>query len=221
MKTSTTEFSKVYISRHPICCVRMRKYILLFLIICTACGTIATPEFSIAPRPVMINIRLDQSSTEISPFSVESSVDRTHENICVDTSQRIYWEPGDQTETSQPHSIEVQIEAQAILRNNLFIFWNNASIEKQSDSQGHSIGAILAAPMHICFSTRMLNLGFHHAIIRIVSTSGKIHSYSWDFEIIPLERKALQGNLILTAEYLENNPQPTPDYIYRLETAST
>src|SRR5690348_8770766 len=102
--------------------MRFTRYIPFLLFLCAACGTIAQSDFA---RPVAIRLQPDQSANEPNlfdpPFLVETSVNRTHESLCVITSQRSYWEAGDKTETAQPHPIEIQVGDQIFTRDELGI----------------------------------------------------------------------------------------------------
>jgi len=205
---------------------RCKEFRLITAFICAACGTIATPmpTPSLEPRPVAITVQPDSGLAEQRVFDPEFAIDvekgRGIEGLCVWTGQWHYWEPGDRTETAQPHRIEVTVDdKQVISRDQLFVFWNNASIQEVYDDDGNSIGSYLAAPMHICFNTRNMSLGSHHAQIEITSTSGVVHNYSWGFELTSITRTEIDPSLELTAEYLLSNPAPTPSFVQRAPTA--
>jgi hypothetical protein len=175
-----------------------------------------------APRPVAMTIQPDPILTQIPlfdpKFSVVARLGRELEGFCVRTNQQHYWEPGDLTETAQPHPIEITVDDEQIFSgDDLFIFWNNASIQEVRDVSGNLIGSYLASPMHICFSTRTLSVGAHYATIEITSTSGISHKYDWEFQIEPITRQTIDPIFLPTVEALQHNPVSIPSYIFRAD----
>lgn len=197
--------------------------ILLVCLICAGCGTIAPPIYADAVTPIKVEVFSSPSDNANTPFTLEVIGLRSGTNMCVVTNQRHYWENSDQTETAQPHPIRVQIDDEITLfRDDLSIFWNNASISNVYDDKNQLLGSYLTAPMHICFGKYLsqLEMGTHKGVIEITSTLGKMHRYEWAFSIEPLEQIAIQSSLIPTATHLENNPQPTPDFVRRLSNVA-
>jgi|GEM_PF-4287743 len=196
---------------------------LLVCLICVGCGTIAPPIYADAVTPIKIEVFSSPSDNASKPFTVEVIGLRSGTNVCVVTNQRHYWENGDRTETAQPHPIRVQIDDEITLfRDDMSIFWNNASISHVYDDKNQLLGSYLTTPMHICFGRYLsqLEMGTHKGVIEITSTSGKMHRYEWAFNIEPLEQIAIQSSLIPTTTHLENNPQPTPDFVRRLSNVA-
>jgi hypothetical protein len=190
-------------------------------LICAACGTIAKPIYADPVNAVEIQILQTPANA---PFSVEVNSSRTGTGSCVVTYQSDYWEKGDLTETQQPHSITLQIDNQKpISLDGKYIFWNNASIQDVYDNNKQYIGSYLNAPMHICFGSIIQNLDLesHEGRIEITSTSGVIHRYDWAFKIAKLVQNSISPTIKPTAIYLENNPQPTPEFVLYLSTVAS
>jgi hypothetical protein len=169
--------------------------IALFITLYAAAPPEITPH-----RAVAITVDVEQET-----FSVDTSIMRDHESMCLVINQSDYWEAGDRVETAQPHPMSITIDENRIFYRGVdfFGFWRNANITTVYDEQGNEIGQLLTAPMYICVNTETIAPGEHTARAEIISTSGIIHAYSWNFTISEILRSEMPSDLIPTAEFLQ------------------
>jgi len=141
---------------------------------------------------------------------------REREGFQIWTHQSHFWQPGDEGATGQQVTI-IFDEHHSIKP---FYFWRSPLRRDVIDQiTGERLGSYMATDMLISVSTAQLELGRHIMAIQVENSSGAIFTQSWEFEIQQrtIPRQPLPKELAPTAEYLQSNPFPTPEFIVRVD----
>jgi hypothetical protein len=145
------------------------------LLLCISCSSLADRKVTI------LSDQLDHSDDLVEGISYQSQGWFYSGEMCIAISQRSVWEPGNTATQLYEHitsSVKVTIDDQEIER----IANQSRTIEISVIEDGQVVGSH-GSTLDLCFSVAGLATGNHVGNMQIVSSSGRMFSYDWEFHI--------------------------------------
>jgi hypothetical protein len=155
---------------------------LFILLICAACSTKQSLDPSLVPKAEY----LEQNPLPLPDFFTRTTGQyQGAESFEIDG--KALWEPGDSSPAGNDSysseftsRLKITIDGKAVPEEKLMIRMHLAP-DYVFNKDGTIIG--MAAYWLIDISTDYLSSGLHIAMVSVITTSGKLHSYTWAFRV--------------------------------------